>query len=238
MIEAVVAGALSLLGVVILLKRVKQHPWSFLSRWKLSSGERQKKRHLPLGKPLKGENPMADHHLQAFCGDTFKGIQDPDYSREPAGAFVHLESILNRIQSRFLPQSGFSNGLLGDTLIDQKAFMDCFRSEKDVIVALYQCNEERMIFVSANVKKLLGYSPGDFRIRFHDILHDYASWKDLLMQLRSRHKTYAPLALHRLAEGASNTLSAWDVYLGYVQRGRDHYAVVLFYPAFCLIKRS
>jgi hypothetical protein len=94
-----------------------------------------------------------------------------------------------------------------------------------------------MIFVSANVKKLLGYSPGDFRIRFHDILHDYGSWKELLQQLRSRNKTYAPLALHRLAETNSGTLCAWDVYLGHVQRGQDHYAVVLFYPAFCLIKR-
>ncbi len=127
--------------------------------------------------------------------------------------------------------------LLGDTLIDQKAFMDCFRSEKEAIVALYHCNEERVIFVSANVKKMLGYSPGDFRIHFYDILHDQEAWRNLLSELRSRHKIYAPLALHRLAESPTGSLCAWDAYLGYVQRGSTHYAVMLLYPAFCQLKR-
>lgn len=240
MIEAIVAscalGALAFLSY-ILKKRSTKKPWSFLSRWKLS-GKAAPTRMFASSRENTNDHPMASWHLESKCSDSFKGVQDLDIAREPAGAFIHLESVLNRIQSRFLSHhSRGSKMLLGDTLIDQKAFMDCFRSEKEAIVALYHCNEDRVIFVSANVKKLLGYTPGDFRLHFHEILHDDSSWRQLLTELRSRHKIYAPVALYRVQDHAHSSLSAWDAYLGHVQRGSLHYAAVLFYPAFCQVKR-
>lgn len=221
-------------------KKSHKKPWAFLSRWRLLS---QKKKKQPFfsqkNRSSEDHNPMSAQHLNAACLDEFKGIKDVEISREPSGAFSHLESVLNRIQSRFLSHQSLGfKGLLGDTLIDQKAFMECFRSEKEAIIALYHCNEEKMIFVSSNVKKLLGYGPADFRTRFHDILHDLNDWQETLVQVRARHKIYAPLALYRVSDGSSGLLCAWDAYLGHVQRGSTHYAVLLLYPAFCQIKRS
>jgi hypothetical protein len=218
--------------------RSPKKPWAFLSRWRLLSQKKKKQPFFSQKNRSSEDHPMSAHHLNAACLDEFRGIKDVEMSREPSGAFSHLESVLNRIQSRFLSHQSLGfKGLLGDTLIDQKAFMDCFRSEKEAIVALYHCNEEKMIFVSSNVKKLLGYGPADFRIRFHDILHDLNAWQETLVQLRSRHKIYAPLALYRVSDGSSGLLCAWDAYLGHVQRGSTHYAVMLLYPAFCQIRR-
>lgn len=155
------------------------------------------------------------------------------FERVEGEAYLQLEAAVRQIEKHFLPARQERLGrLLGETLIDQRAFCDCFRAQKQVIVMLYNIDSMRVALVSSSVKKLLGCQALDFRIRFHELLYDLEAWKRPLSQLKLRKRLYAPLAFKVEKEQGGVGVCAWDAYMSEIDRGGVHYAVTLLYPAY------
>lgn len=182
----------------------------------------------------KGSHPLAETLLQS---QKVSGPAEEPVTGIEGEAFSHLELCVKRIEKQFLPRHNESvSPLLGETLIDQRVFWDCFRQEIGAFVMLYHVDQMKVIFVSSSIKKLLGILPGDFRIRFHEILHDVQAWKKALYQLKWRKRLYAPLAFKNMSSGRG--LCAWDAYLAEIDRGPGlQYVAVVLYPAYCYLPR-
>lgn len=229
-------------GMILVLMWMAIRPTtSRVIRWPhlLRPGAQKKKKDLSrVALRRKDEHPLAGSHLESKVGFETQETTSHLHDEGEGEAFSHLENCLRRVEKQFFPaHHDMPSKLLGDTLIDQRVFWDLFKNESGTIVALYHVDEMRVVFVSASVKRLLGFPPQDFRIRFHELLHDMTSWKKQLYQLRWRKRLYVPLAFKE-GGNKSGSICAWDGYLAQLDKGQQaQYAVLVLYPAYCYLSR-
>jgi hypothetical protein len=111
--------------------------------------------------------------------------------------------------------------------IDQRRLYDGLRSEKEGLVLLYSPKEGKLIFSNQQSKILLGWSPDQFAIHFHQIIQEgYSDWKRGIAQLSATPESQIRL-LARNKNGQEVMLSC---HLGTIPSGlfRNHVIGVLY----------
>lgn len=110
--------------------------------------------------------------------------------------------------------------------LDLRRLCDSLRSENNCTILLYSPKENQVLFISNQIKTLLGWSPDKFIQNFSDILIDTSTWRQAIGSLSVKSEAEAKLSF-RARSGQDFVLSA---YMGLIPTGifKHHLIAILF----------